>query len=147
MENGYNYRLSEVQAVLGIAQMKRLDAILDDRRRTAGLYRDRLAGLAAIALPQFDVPGSGTFQSFVVLLADGIDRDALVADLRAAGVETTLGTYAQHAHPAFARFGHRPGDLPHSWRAQRQSLTLPLLPRMAAADIDTVVQALAQALE
>lgn len=142
VENGYNYRLSEVQAVLGIAQMKRLDAILDDRRRTADLYRRKLAGVAGIRLPQFDVPGTGTFQSFVIMLDDGIDRDRVVADLRVAGVETTLGTYAQHAHPAFVRFGVAVGDLPQSWRAQRQSLTLPLLPRMNEDAVSSVVQAL-----
>lgn len=146
VENGYNYRLSELQAVLGIAQMRRLDAILDDRRHTAGLYRNHLSGLDGVALPQFDIPGTGTFQSFVILLDDAIDRDRVVADLRVAGVETTLGTYAQHAHPAFARFGQNPGELPHSWRAQRQSLTLPLLPRMAPALVAEVVEKLAAAL-
>ncbi|MBI2240184.1 MAG: DegT/DnrJ/EryC1/StrS family aminotransferase [Magnetospirillum gryphiswaldense] len=142
VENGYNYRLSEIQAVLGIAQMKRLDAILGDRRRTAALYRDMLGGITAISLPQFDVPGSGTFQSFVILLQDHIDRDDLVAKLRADHVETTLGTYAQHAHPAFSRFGHAAGALPQSWRAQRQSLTLPLLPHMPNEQIEKVVATL-----
>lgn len=143
VENGYNYRMSEVQAVLGIAQIKRLDAILADRRVTAARYRERLAGMNGVELPQFDSPGTGTFQSFVVMLDDGIDRDATVKRLRESGVETTLGTYAQHSHPAFARFGYRAGDLPHSLRAQRQSLTLPLLPGMRVGDIDTVVAALA----
>ncbi|MBC7952308.1 MAG: DegT/DnrJ/EryC1/StrS family aminotransferase [Rhodospirillaceae bacterium] len=146
VENGYNYRMSEVQAVLGLAQMRRLDAILADRRATAARYRERLAGVNGIAMPQFDIPGEGTFQSFVILLDDGIDRDGLVKHLRADGVETTLGTYAQHAHPAFARFGYQPGDLPHSWRAQRQSLTLPLLPRMAEEQIEIVTHVLVGAL-
>nr|WP_283091942.1 DegT/DnrJ/EryC1/StrS family aminotransferase [Magnetospirillum sulfuroxidans] len=146
VENGYNYRLSEVQAVLGIAQMKRLASILDDRRRTAALYREKLSGMAGVSLPQFDIPGIGTFQSFVILLDDGIDRDCLVTDLRAGGVETTLGTYAQHGHPAFARSGHRPGDLPHSWRAQRQSLTLPLVPSMTETALEQVVTKLSVAI-
>lgn len=144
VENGYNYRLSEIQAVLGIAQMRRLNTILEDRRHTAALYHRKLSGMAGLSFPQFDIPGTGTFQSFVVMLADGIDRDQLVVDLRLAGVETTLGTYAQHAHPAFARFGHRPGDLPHSWRAQQQSLTLPLLPHMPVETIDTICLQLAR---
>ncbi|WP_041633706.1 DegT/DnrJ/EryC1/StrS family aminotransferase [Magnetospirillum gryphiswaldense] len=147
VENGYNYRLSEIQAVLGIAQMKRLDAILADRRRTAALYRQGLAGWADVALPQFDVVGSGTFQSFVVMLGDNIDRDRVVGDMRQAGVETTLGTYAQHAHPAFIRFGYAAGALPHSWRAQRQSLTLPLLPRMDGETVSKVIDALRRVLE
>jgi perosamine synthetase len=142
VENGYNYRLSEVQAVLGIAQMRRLDAILDDRRRTANLYREKLSGLAGLSLPQFQIPGTGTFQSFVVLLEDGIDRDRVVVDMRAAGIETTLGTYAQHSHPAFTRFGQGPNDLPHAWRAQQQSLTLPLLPRMETQSIAEVCEQL-----
>lgn len=142
VENGFNYRLSEVAAALGLAQLNRLDAILADRRATARRLAERLSGVPGAAMPQLAQPGEGTFQSFVVLLDDAIDRDRVVAEMRAGGVETTLGTYAQHAHPAFARLGCKPGDCPHSLRAQRQSLTLPLLPRMAEDQIDTVVATL-----
>ncbi len=63
--------------------------------------------------------------------------------LRERGIETTLGTYALHAQPVFARLGLPAGDLPKSYDRQQRSLTLPLLPEMSEADVDRVVAALA----
>jgi len=142
VDNGFNYRLSEIPSALGLDQLGRLDAIVDDRRATAHRYERALLGVEGVHLR---LPGPDevwSYQSFVVMIDDAVDRDEVVAVLRTAGIETTLGTYAMHAHPAFARFGYAPGDLPHSWRAQRQSLTLPLLPAMAPGDVDRVVEGL-----
>jgi dTDP-4-amino-4,6-dideoxygalactose transaminase len=144
-EHGFNYRLSELQAVLGRAQMRVLDDMLAGRRAAAAAYLELLAPLDGVSVPASSSPGA-TFQSFVVLLADGIDRDAVALALRAAAIETTLGTYAMHAQPAFAGHGYRPGDLPHSLRAQQASLTLPLWPGMPADVVERVVAALQSAL-
>jgi len=142
LENGFNYRLSEISASLGLAQLHRFAPMIDDRRRTAQAYQNALSNFEDILMPQFGSPGFGTFQSFVVLLGDHVDRNHVVKEMRARKVETTLGTYAQHSQPAFARFGCLPGDLPHSLRAQRQSLTLPLLPHMGMEPVHYVVDAL-----
>jgi dTDP-4-amino-4,6-dideoxygalactose transaminase len=61
------------------------------------------------------------------------------------GIEVTLGTYAMHAQPAFARYGWTPGDLPNSLRAQQQSLTLPLWPGIPEELISRVVDCLRRA--
>jgi len=140
--NGYNYRMSEIQACLGLEQMRRLDAIIDDRRRIAIHYIDLLEGLDGVSVPLAASPEECTFQSFVLLLDDKIDRNRTVHSMRQDGIETTLGTYAMHAQPAFARYGYKPGALPQSWRAQRQSLTLPLLPHMDETQIAQVVVSL-----
>jgi dTDP-4-amino-4,6-dideoxygalactose transaminase len=144
-EHGFNYRLSELQAVLGRAQMRRLDELLAGRRRAAEAYEAALAPLAGVSMSAATTTGA-TFQSLVVRLEDGVERDAVAARLREAGVETTLGTYAMHAHPAFAAYGYEAGDLPHAHRAQEQSLTLPLWPGMPAAVIERVVGELRGAL-
>lgn len=137
--NGFNYRMSEIQAALGLAQMARIDEIIADRRRTAEGYWERLAGIPGVELPVSAPADQCSFQSLVVLLDEGIDRDAVVVRMREHGVETTLGTYAMHAQPAFERYGHGPADLPQSWRAQQSSVTLPLLPRMSEETVDRVV--------
>jgi dTDP-4-amino-4,6-dideoxygalactose transaminase len=142
VDHGFNYRLSEIQCALGVAQMARIDEILADRAATADRYATALARVDGITVPR---PADGdvwSYQSLVVVLADGIDRDRIVGGLREAGIETTLGTYAMHAHPAFARFGYTPGALPRSWALQQQSLTLPLLPAMEPATIELVVAGL-----
>lgn len=146
VEHGFNYRLSEPAAVIGLAQLRRLDEILADRSGTAAAYDDRLAEVPGVEVRRPAAGEQWSYQSYVVLLDEAFDRDAVVAALGRQGIETTLGTYALHAQPAFARYGHRPGDLPHSHRAQRQSLTLPLVPRMIRAEVDRVVAALAAAL-
>jgi dTDP-4-amino-4,6-dideoxygalactose transaminase len=143
-EHGFNYRLSELQAVLGRAQMRRLEAMLAGRRHAAEAYERALTGLDGVSVPAAASAGA-TFQSFVVLLADGVERDPLAARLRAGGIETTLGTYAMHAHPAFAAYGYGPGDLPHAYRAQEQSLTLPLWPGMPEELVEGVVGELRRA--
>lgn len=144
--HGFNYRMSELQAALGRAQMRRLDEILDGRRAAAESYMRLLEPLAYVAVPGRE-DARGTFQSFVVLLDDDIDRDAVVASMRRADVETTLGTYAMHAHPAFARYGYSAGDLPFAYRAQQQSLTLPLWPGMGLDINERVVSELRVAVE
>ncbi len=137
-EPGFNYRMSEIQAALGRSQLRRLDEILADRRRTATAYDERLIDVAGVTVMQPDDGIAWSYQSYVVVLDDGIDRDAVITALRAAEIETTIGTYACHAQPAFARYGYRAGDLPNSARYQAQVLTLPLVPSMPPALVDRV---------
>ncbi|MEY2398569.1 MAG: perosamine synthetase [Actinomycetota bacterium] len=137
--HGFNYRMSELQAVLGLDQLRRLDAIRADRQATAARYEERLAGAPSV---QLIVPAADevwSYQSFVVLVEG---RDDIVAALRGRGIETTLGTYALHAQPVFGSLGYAPGDLPESFDRQQRSLTLPVLPEMPGEQVDEVVDAL-----
>lgn len=136
VEHGFNYRLSELQAVLGLPQLRRLDDIRADRQRSARHYEDLLAGVPGVELVTPPAADDWSYQSFVVLVPE---RDRVVAGLRDAGIETTLGTYALHAHPAYAHLGWSPGDLPESFDRQQRSLTLPLVPRMTESQVELVV--------
>lgn len=143
--NGFNARLGELPAAVGLSQMARLGQILDDRRVTAMRYGELLTSISGVRPRQPGPDETWSWQSYVVVLDREIDRDVVISRLRHAGIETTLGTYAMHAQPAFARFGYRPGDLPHSYFAQQQSLTLPLLPRMTVDAVARVVDELGAA--
>jgi dTDP-4-amino-4,6-dideoxygalactose transaminase len=73
----------------------------------------------------------------------GINRDAVILAMREKGVETTLGTYAVHAQPFYRKtYGYQAGDLPNSYTAFKQGLTLPLYPQMDEDMIDEVTAAL-----
>lgn len=144
--NGFNYRMSELQAAMGISQMAKVDEIINDRRRTARLYCELLGADNRLQIPLEASADECTFQSFVVMLHGSIVRDEVIKAMRARGIETTIGTYAMHAHPAFARFGYTAGDLPHSYAAQQHALTLPLLPRMNPDSVRQVVAALTDCL-
>lgn len=132
---GFNYRLSDILAAVGVAQMRRLDDLLAGRRRVAEWYLERLRDQQLIRLPITPPGRTHTYQSFVVLLDERIDRDAVIAALREQGIETTLGTYALHAQPFFASLlDLRLGDRPGSYRAFRTALALPLHPGMSETD-------------
>lgn len=142
IENGYNYRMTEMQAALGLSQLAHFEESLVERRRLAKLYMGRFAKVPGVSVPLSGAPQECTFQSFVIMLDDKIDRNHVVKELRAKDIESTLGTYAMHRHPAFARYGYKPGDLPHSLQAERQSLTLPLYAGMGDDTVSLIVDAI-----
>lgn len=147
-EAGFNYRLSDIQGAMGIAQLEKLDWILENKRRLAALLREKLQGIDGVTPPIEPAWGGHVYQSFVVLLDEGIDRDAVISRMREKGVETTLGTYAVHAQPYYMRtYEHQPGDLPRSYTAFKQSLTLPLYPQMDESMLDTVAETLKHTVE
>ena len=146
-EAGFNYRLSDIHAAIGVAQMRKLDWLIGSRRSNAGQLLDLIAEIKGISLPVEPPECLHSYQSFVVVLEPGRDRDAVIARMREEGVETTLGTYAMHSQPFFRRsYGYQPRDLPVSDRLFRQTLALPLYPQMTAADLRLVAQSLRLAL-
>jgi perosamine synthetase len=140
VEAGYNLRLTEIQACLGLAQIDRVEELIAGRRRAAALYDQLLKGAEGIRLPVEPEGRRHTYQSYVVLVDDAVDRDRLIAAMRAAGVETAIGTYAVHHQPFYARrFGYKPGSLPASSRAFKHSLALPMYSSMEEATVREVV--------
>ncbi|KTR86490.1 DegT/DnrJ/EryC1/StrS family aminotransferase [Leucobacter chromiiresistens] len=148
VDAGYNYRLSDVHAAIGVAQMAKLDAIMAGRRALAATYGEALAGVAGVAAPHVPEGTEHAYQSYVVLLDEGIDRNAVIDAMRAAEIETTLGTYSMHLQPYFRdRFGIADEQLPQATRAHASALTLPLYPQLAESDVLRVVETLARVLE
>jgi dTDP-4-amino-4,6-dideoxygalactose transaminase len=145
---GYNYRLDELSAALGLAQTRRLDELLDKRAAVAERYRELLAGidgLTPLAVPRHGMRMS--WFAFIVRLDGGIDRDRLIARLDARGVPTRPYFPAIHLQPFYReRFGYRPGDFPHAEAASRSLLALPFHGRLADDDIQYVCEALAKEL-
>jgi perosamine synthetase len=145
---GFNYRMSDLQAAVGVAQARKLNWIITRRRELAGQLSTMLAGVKGCTPPIEPEGRLHTYQSFVVMLDEAIDRDQVIAAMRHRDVETTLGTYALHAQPFFQRtYGYGSGDLPNSYKLFRHSLTLPLYPQMTAADLERVVIALAESID
>lgn len=144
---GFNYRLSDILAAVGVAQLRKLDWILERRRAVADAYRRLLGGEALLTLPAEPAWGGHVYQSFVVLVDEAVDRDQVIAALVRDGIETTIGTYALHREPFFARtYGYRAGDRPASLTAYRRSLALPLYPTIGEADLARVADRLRAAL-
>lgn len=145
---GFNYRMSDIQAAVGIAQMRKLDRIIQCKRELARELARKLQHVPGVRPPREPRWGGHIYQSYVVFLGEGIDRDGVILAMRRRGVETTLGTYALHTEPAFAEEHARCTDnLRNSRQAYLHALTLPLHPPMDEADLDRVVSALGEAIQ
>jgi perosamine synthetase len=138
-EAGFNYRLSDIQGAMGIAQMEKLPKLVKLKKNLAGQLIERLHDIPGIILPSDPPWGGHIYQSFVILIEEGLDRDQVMQSLSESQVECTLGTYALHDQPLFQReFGYRTGQLPKSHIAYTRSITLPLYPQMSERELDII---------
>lgn len=144
IDAGFNYRMSDILAAVGVAQFRKLTRIIERKRQLAQQYRKLLDEVDGVTAPVEPEWGGHVYQSFVVTLDERVSRDAVIAAMRSAGIETTIGTYALHLEPYFRRtLGLRAGDLPGSEHAFHRSLTLPLFPRLSDSDQAWIVDELA----
>jgi perosamine synthetase len=148
---GYNYRLSEINAALGAAQVRRLEEILDNRRRVAHGYMQRLMDNRYLILPTLDDETHMSWFVFVVRLNDLFeagDRDELMKDLRAQGIGCNNYFPPIHLQPYMVeQFGYQPGDFPVTEYVANRTIALPFFTRMTDSQIDEVVETLNKCLE
>jgi perosamine synthetase len=146
---GFNYRLSDVAAALGVAQVERLDTLLGDRDRVARLYRERLAGIEGVVLPCEDRGKERrSWFVFVVQVPEGVDRDGVIAALSEEGIASKAYLPCIHLQPLYReRFGFRGGEFPVAERVASRSLALPFFTAMGEAEVDRVGEALQTALD
>jgi len=138
---GFNYRLSDIACAIGIEQLKRLDDLLEARRRVAGAYGEALAALAIedLGLP----PARDSWFVYVVQLPHGVDRDGMVLALREHGVASKPYLPAIHLFSFYReRFGHREGEFPVAEDVAARSLALPFFPQMTEGQVARVAEAL-----
>jgi perosamine synthetase len=142
LETGYNYRMTDIQAAVGLVQLGRLDAMVSRRRELAAHYHELLDGVPGLRAVRDPAYGQGNYQSFWVLLDEEFpgDRDAALARLAAAGISARRGIMAAHLEPAYQ--GHAHVALPATERLTRDSLILPLFHTMTAAQQRRVADAL-----
>lgn len=144
VEVGYNYRMTDLQAAVGLAQVERLPAILKRRRELADRYDEAFRGHETI-LPVVVPTGSAwNVQSYPVRLRgfDAGSRDRLMQDLLDRGIATRPGVMTAHREPAYRHLGV---SLPRSEAASDGSVILPLYSDLTTVDQDTVVEALTAA--
>jgi len=144
-EVGFNFRMSDVHAAIGLVQLGRLDRILDRRRRLAARYHELLADVPGIVMARDPDYGETNFQSFWVQLPEDfpLARDAVLAAMADDGIAARRGIMAAHHEPAFA---HLPAqDLPVTDALTSRSLILPLFHSMRDADQVRVAAVIRQA--
>lgn len=136
IEQGYNYRLSEPQALMGRVQLRKLDAIVEERNATRADYVRQLQGAGFIPQERAENVVHNV-QSLVFRVPLGLDRDRLIRGLREDGIETTIGTYCLSATTYYRK---RYSDVqPNAERLQQDTITLPCY---VGVDVDRVCEAI-----
>jgi perosamine synthetase len=144
LETGFNYLMTDIQAAMGIVQLRRLEAVIERRRELADGYHELLSdvdGARAVRDPGY---GTTNYQSFWVLLDDSVavDRNDVLATLAAAGISGRRGIMAAHLEPAYAEHPHV--ELPVTERLTSRSLILPLHHDLTPQEQEMVVGGLAE---
>jgi perosamine synthetase len=141
-EAGFNFRMSDLHAALGLAQMDRLASFIERRRSLAAIYNSAFEDLESFAPPLAREGYLHTYQSYCGVLTDAApcDRNTAMNLLKGRGVTTRRGCMAIHREPYFQqRYGNT--ALPVSERLERRSITLPLYPSMTADEQAQVIEA------
>jgi dTDP-4-amino-4,6-dideoxygalactose transaminase len=143
---GYNYRLDEMSAALGVSQLKRLEGFLAKRENVARMYAERLQGLDWVRPPMAKPYVRMSWCLYVVTLAAGVDRDLVMKSLDAQGIPTRGYFSPVHSQPYIQRSGlFRGGELPVTNSVGRRTLALPFFNNLAKTQVEQVVSALTEA--
>ncbi|MER3410014.1 MAG: hypothetical protein C4306_07935 [Thermoleophilia bacterium] len=144
---GYNYRLSDVAAAIGVAQLEKLDRLLELRSQAAARYRSLLSGVAGVEpLALDDTEHRRSWFVYPVWLAPGIDRERVIAALDRQGIATSRYLPSIHLQPYMReRFGFRQGMCPVSEDASARLLSLPFYSGITPSEQERVVEGLAKA--
>jgi UDP-4-amino-4,6-dideoxy-N-acetyl-beta-L-altrosamine transaminase len=144
---GYNYRLTDIQCALGLAQLRKLDGWLARREQLVARYMSALQLQPAARLPMLRDDRTSAWHLFVIrirreALRDGIGRAEVFRALRAENIGVNVHYIPVTWQPYYRSLGHGPGECPVADAAYEQLLTLPLFPAMTDGDVDDVVQAI-----
>jgi UDP-4-amino-4,6-dideoxy-N-acetyl-beta-L-altrosamine transaminase len=138
---GFNYRMTEMQAALGISQLTRLDEYVARRHALAKRYDAALAGLPLV-LPTRPSDSLSALHLYVVRLQDARKHRSVFEALRSAGIAVNLHYIPVHTQPYYEKLGFRAGQFPEAERFYTEAISLPMFPTLPYADQDCVVSQL-----
>jgi len=142
-EVGYNYRMTDLQAAIGLVQLQRLDGFIARRRMLAGRYTQAVSQLGWLLAPQETAECRHNYQSYAarVLAGAPISRDQLMQQLLDRGISTRRGIMASHREPPYAA-GNWDARLPETNRATDDSIVLPLFHQMTEEEQDYILDSI-----
>jgi dTDP-4-amino-4,6-dideoxygalactose transaminase len=142
---GYKGNMTDIQASLGIHQLRRLDGFIETRRRYARIYDQAFATMPEIETPIVHTDRTHIYHLYVIRLNPGrltIDRARFIEELKARNIGASVHFIPVHLHPFYRqRFGCRAGDLPQAESLYERIISLPLYPAMTDSDVQDVVAA------
>lgn len=138
-ELGFNYRMTDIQAALGLSQLGRLDQFVERRRELAARYHERMRDLP-VGLPPIDPENQSSWHLYVIQVEE---RARVFAALREVGIGVQVHYIPVHLHPYYRkRFGFCDGDFPVAERFYQKAISLPLYPDLTNEQQDLVIATL-----
>ena len=135
---GYNYKMSDILAAVGVAQLRRIDKLIEKKRDLAEYWNERLQNLEFIVPPYCSKNVKHVYQSYVALVDKKINRNRLIELTRSMGIQTQIGTYACHIQPVY----NSNQKCPNSLDIFNRSLSLPLYYKLREEDINVAAELL-----
>lgn len=140
---GYNYKMSDITAAVGIAQLRKLQKIIKKRQALAAYWDKKLLNIKFITPPHINKLTTHVFQSYVALLDEHIDRNSIIEALMKQGLQTNIGTYSSHIQPVY----NSKDKCPNSLSVFKRALALPIFYTLSEKDIDNAAEIIKNTLE
>lgn len=134
-ELGYNYRLTDIQAALGISQLKKLDEFIKQRRQVVEWHSEALKGIKEIILPKELSSGRSNWHLYVIRIVKANDRDRLASYLKLKGIGVNFHYPAVYQHPCYRKNGYQKTKLKNEEIYQASCITLPCFTRLAKKEV------------
>lgn len=148
IQAGFNYRLTDFQAVLGLHQLTEIEDIIKQRIHTAKKHDGQLSTIKEVKIPPRLKNRKAVYQTYHVLLDDRINRDELISHLKDLGIETNLGAYALHCLMYYKqKYHYKDEDYPKTFQAFRHGLALPMGDHIKNKDISFIADKLRTSLK
>lgn len=136
---GHNWRMSDITAAVGLAQLTKLDFLISERQNKASHYSQKLKNCTRLSIPKPKKEDSHTFQMYTILLKDSEDRDPLKDYLAENGIMSKIYFDCVHLTSYYRnRYNYKEGDLPITEDISKRVLTLPIFPTLKTKEIDFV---------
>jgi len=144
---GFNYRLSDVHAAIGVAQIERLDWMQEARATVAGWYQERMEGIDGVTT-MYEGPQRRSWFVYAPRLDADLDRDRVIGRLEAEGISAKPYLPCIHLQPYYREaHGHAPGELPVTEAISASTIALPFFCELTEQQVDRVCQAMARAIQ
>lgn len=142
---GYNYRMDEMSAALGVSQIKRLDVFLKKREAVANLYTEKLKKIPWVRTPVIKPHVKMSWFVYVIILEKGMNRDEVIDKLEKEGIPARGYFSPVHLQPYMRRmFGYKGGELPITEDISKRTLALPFHNNLTEEEINLVVDTLSR---
>lgn len=143
---GWKYNMTDIQASLGMCQIKKLDRFIETRREYANIYNASLSELKGVIAP-FEDPRSKHIYHLYPLLIEEYDRDEFIEDMHKRNIGCSVHFIPLHLHPLYRSMGFKQGDYPNAEWVYEREVSLPLYPKMTVKEIDRVLDSVSDILQ